>query len=56
MAAIAAGIGRAYLARIVQGSRRTRREGRSTTYIAPHDYVPSSTADMWKGARPRPCR
>jgi hypothetical protein len=50
MAAIAAGFGRAYAARIVQ--RRTRR----SVYIAPQDYVPSSTADLWKGARPRPCR
>jgi hypothetical protein len=50
MAAIAAGIGRAYLARVVQG--RTRR----AVYIGPNEYVPSSTADLWKGARPRPCR
>lgn len=51
MAAFAAGFGRAYLARVVQG--RTRRE---PVYIGPNDYVPSSTADLWKGARPRRCR
>lgn len=50
MAAIAAAFGRARVARIV--SRRTRRD----VYIAAQDYVPSSTADLWKGARPRPCR
>jgi len=50
MAAIAAGFGRAYVARVVQG--RNRRD----VYIAPHEYVPNSTADLWKGARPRPCR
>jgi hypothetical protein len=55
MAAIAAGIGRAHIARIVQGSRRNRRDVR-TPYVAPHEYVPRSTADLWKGARPRPVR
>lgn len=49
MAAIAAGFGMARIARIVRGSRRD-------TYIAPREYIPSSTADMWKSARPRPCR
>jgi hypothetical protein len=52
MAAIAAGFGRAHIARVVRGRNR-RNPG---PYIAPQAYIPSSTADLWKGARPRPCR
>jgi hypothetical protein len=55
MAAIATAFGRAYVARVVLRSRH-RRDADSGAYVAPHDYVPSSTADLWKGARPRPCR
>ena len=55
MSAFAAAAGRAYAARIVQG-RRHGRHASSNAYIAPHDHIPSSTADLWRGGRPRPCR
>lgn len=50
MAASAAGIGRAYVARVVQGNHRDRRNTRSTAYIEPRDFAPSSTADLWRAA------
>jgi hypothetical protein len=58
MSAIAAAFGRAHRARVVQGNRaaRVRTHGYETAYRADGLYIPSSTADMWKGARPRPCR
>ena len=52
MATIAAGFGRAQVARMVRGSRRYRREA----YLERDVFIPSSTADLWKGARPRPHR
>ena len=50
MAAIAAGIGRAQMFRTVR-NRRYRRSERPGAYIAPHDYIPSGTADLWRSAR-----
>jgi hypothetical protein len=49
MAAIAAGIGRAHIVRVVRSSRRHRLE--TGAYVAPHEYVPSSTADLWRSPR-----
>ena len=52
MAAISAGFGLARVARIVQRQNRAA----AAPYIAPQHYIASSTADLWKGARPRPYR
>ena len=49
MAAIAAGFGRAHIVRVVRGSRRHRYQAGG--YATPHDFVPASTADLWRAPR-----
>jgi hypothetical protein len=49
MAATPAGFARAHIVRVVRASRRNRYD--SGAYVAPHEYVPQSTAELWRGPR-----
>jgi hypothetical protein len=56
MSAFAVVTGRAQFVRAVRADRRYRRAGEPAAYVSVDEYVPHSTVDLWRSAKPRRIR
>lgn len=58
MSAIAAGTGHTTVIGVVRRPRRLRTRkvrtapAQQASLVAPHDYIPTGTADLWRSAKP----